>query len=86
MGVFPPTRDRDAASTALRTLLESMAELPHLSTPRIMEFSADSAGEARSAAGEWLNDFSNHGPLEIKSITTTLYRDKFVAVVAYWAA
>jgi hypothetical protein len=70
----------------LRDLVETMAGLPQQQTPRIKEFSADSAGRARNAAAEWLHDFSTHGPLQIESIKTAAYRDKFVAVVAYWAA
>jgi hypothetical protein len=28
-------------------------------------FEAETAGEARKAASEWLSDFSRHGPLKI---------------------
>ena len=76
----------ETTSLALRDLAETMAGLPRRATPRIKEFSAGSAGMARNAATEWLRDFSTHGPVQIESIKTTAYRDKFVAVVAYWAA
>jgi hypothetical protein len=86
MGVLPPTQDPGTPTPELRELLETMAELPRGANPQMKEFSADSAGKARGAATEWLRDFSNHGAIEIHSIRTTAYRDKFVAVIAYWAA
>ena len=40
-------------------------------------FTADSAGQARSAASEWLSDFAAHGPVQIKSIRTDICCDRF---------
>jgi hypothetical protein len=40
-------------------------------------FTADSAGQARSAASEWLSDFAAHGPLQIKKIRTEIFCDEF---------
>ena len=44
-------------------------------------FIGRSAGEARKSASEWLQNFANHGPLEIKSIKTEDRRNDVVAVV-----
>ena len=46
-------------------------------------FAAYSPGEARSAATQWLSDFTDHGPLRIMSIRVTEERGLFVATVAY---
>lgn len=69
----------------LRDLSETVNRLPTQASPRIAEFSGDTAGAARNAASAWLNDFNLHGPLEIESINTGAYEGRFVAVVAYWA-
>jgi hypothetical protein len=50
---------------------------------RRKEFAAYSAGEARTAASQWLNNFRDHGPLDIRSIKTHEDRDLFVATVFY---
>jgi hypothetical protein len=68
----------------VRELKEKIADLPRQATPRMIEFSADTAGAARDAASSWLNDFNLHGPLEIESIKTSAYGGRFVAVVSYW--
>ena len=46
-------------------------------------FAAYTAGEARKAASDWLRNFKEHGPLEIRSIRVSEDRDIFVATVAY---
>lgn len=46
-------------------------------------FAAYTPGEARTAAAEWLRNFKDHGPLDIKSIRVSEERDLFVATVAY---
>jgi hypothetical protein len=51
---------------------------------RRKRFAEETAGKARLAAGEWLRDFSRHGPLEIRKITTSACRrDKFLTTVTY---
>ena len=40
-------------------------------------FTADSAGQARGAASEWLSDFAAHGPVQIKSIRTDICCDQW---------
>ena len=70
----------------LGDLARTMAELPQVSGPKIKEFSADTAGAARKAAAEWLSNFGAHGPLEIESIRTSFYKEKFVTVVAFHPA
>ena len=46
-------------------------------------FAGYTAGEARTAASDWLRNFKEHGPLEIKSIRVTEDSDLFVATVTY---
>jgi hypothetical protein len=46
-------------------------------------FAAYTAGEARKAASDWLHNFKDHGPLEIRSIRVTENRDVFTATVYY---
>lgn len=46
-------------------------------------FAAHTAREARKAASDWLSDFKEHGPLDIKSIRLSEDRDRFVATVSY---
>lgn len=46
-------------------------------------FAAYTPGEARAAASQWLRNFKEHGPLQIKSIKVAAERDLFVATVAY---
>lgn len=46
-------------------------------------FVAPSPAEARSACSVWLNDFSTHGPLAIRSIRVNEDGDAFAAVVTY---
>ena len=46
-------------------------------------FAAYTPGEARTAAGQWLRNFKDHGPLKINSIRITEERELFVATVAY---
>jgi len=77
-----PERPRKAK--LLWDLLETMSELPHRPRQRVVEFAADTPGNARKAAAAWLSDFSLHGPLQIESIRTSGYHGQFVAVVAYW--
>ena len=47
------------------------------------EFAAYTAGEARTAASQWLKNFKDHGPLDIRSIRTSEERDLFIATVSY---
>ncbi len=46
-------------------------------------FAGYTAGEARTAASDWLRNFKDHGPLEIKSIRVSEERQYFVATVTY---
>lgn len=46
-------------------------------------FAAYTPGEARTAASQWLRNFKEHGPLDIKSIKVAPERDLFVATVIY---
>ena len=46
-------------------------------------FAAYTPSEARAAASNWLRNFKEHGPLEIKSIKVSEERDLFVATVAF---
>ena len=46
-------------------------------------FAAYTPSEARTAAGTWLRNFKDHGPLKINSIRVTEERELFVATVAY---
>jgi len=48
-----------------------------------MAFAAESPWEARSAASDWLGNFAEHGPLDIRSIRVIPDRDRFVAIVIY---
>lgn len=47
------------------------------------EFAAYTPGEARTAASQWLGNFKDHPPLDIKSIRIFEERDLFVAAVVY---
>lgn len=51
--------------------------------PKRKSFAAYTPGEARTAASEWLRNFKDHGPLDIKSIKISEERDLFIATVAY---
>jgi hypothetical protein len=53
---------------------------------RRKRFAARTAGKARTAAGEWLRDFTRHGPLQIQKIATREYQDEFLTVVTFTAA
>jgi len=46
-------------------------------------FAALSPGEARKAASVWLGDFTEHGPLVIRSIRVDEDGGDYVAVVTY---
>jgi hypothetical protein len=46
-------------------------------------FAGRSAGEARAAASDWLRNFRDHGPLEIKSISVSEENRRYVATVIY---
>jgi hypothetical protein len=50
---------------------------------RRRSFAGYTAGEARAAASNWLRNFKEHGPLEIKSIKVTEDRTYFIATVTY---
>jgi hypothetical protein len=50
---------------------------------RRRSFAGYTAGEARAAACDWLRNFNEHGPLEIKSIKVSEDRDYFIATVTY---
>jgi hypothetical protein len=55
------------------------------SRPRVRRkrFAEATAGAARTAAGEWLRDFTRHGPLEILRIATQPCQAKFLTTVIY---
>jgi hypothetical protein len=46
-------------------------------------FAGYTAGEARTYASDWLRNFKDHGPLDIKSIRVSEDRDHYVATVIY---
>lgn len=46
-------------------------------------FEAETPGKARAAASEWLSDFRQHGPLNIRAIRVEADQDAFVAVLTY---
>jgi len=46
-------------------------------------FEGKSPGRARSAASKWLGDFTQHGPLDIRSIRVIPNEDRFLAVLTY---
>lgn len=48
-------------------------------------FIGASVGEARNLASEWLRDFRDHGPLEIKSIKSEVRGDHSAAIVTHRA-
>ena len=52
---------------------------------KVRKFPADCVSRARNDASRWLNDFSEHGPLQLESIRTVSDEDKYVAVVSYWS-
>lgn len=64
----------------VRRIVERPASRPRVRRKR---FAAPSASKARIAAGEWLHDFSRHGPLEIRRIKTDRHRDVFLTMVIY---
>src|SRR5687768_14494895 len=64
-----------------RDIAQSIAELPRLGPLRTWEFSAETPVKARAAAVEWLNDFGQHGPLQIETLRTIARGDLFVAVL-----
>lgn len=76
--------DRKSLDDLVEEISGTIAELPRQPRIRVKEFTAESAGEARSAAARWLDDFSEHGPLDIQHIRTSEHQGKFVAVIAYW--
>ena len=49
-------------------------------------FAAYSPGEARSAATQWLSDFTDHGPLRIMSIRVTEERGLNVPLNEHWTS
>jgi hypothetical protein len=60
-----------------------MMEIP---VPRMRKaFSGDTPWGARAAASKWLSDFSDHGPLHIRSIRVIEIGEAFEAVVTYSA-
>jgi hypothetical protein len=52
-------------------------------TDKRKSFAAYTPSEARAAASQWLRNFKEHGPLQIKSIKVAEERDLFIATVAY---
>jgi hypothetical protein len=50
---------------------------------RRKEFAAYTPGEARTAASQWLRNFRDHPPLDIRGIRISEERDLFVATVTY---
>jgi hypothetical protein len=46
-------------------------------------FTGQSPGEARSAASDWLRNFKEHGPLEIRSLRVSGNDERFTATVTY---
>ena len=61
----------------------SMHEIP---LPRMRKaFQGDTPWGARTAASKWLSDFSDHGPLHIRSIRVIETGETFEAVVTYSA-
>lgn len=75
---------RDAVALPRNGRARRIAERRH-SRPRVRRkrFAERTAGQARTAAGEWLHDFSSHGPLQIRKITTDRHRDIFLTMVIY---
>ena len=60
-----------------------MTEIP---LPRMRRaFSGDTPWGARAAASKWLSDFTDHGPLHIRSIRVIEVGEAFEAVVTYSA-
>jgi hypothetical protein len=60
-----------------------MTEIP---VPRMRKaFQGSTPWGARAAASKWLSDFSEHGPLHIRSIRVIEDGDSFEAVVTYSA-
>jgi hypothetical protein len=59
------------------------APISNLLPEKRKSFAAPSPAEARSAASAWLNDFSQHGPLALRSIRVDGDGDEFIAVVIY---
>lgn len=49
-------------------------------------FPGKSPNAARDAASEWLRDFSEHGPLDIRSIRVSEEGEAFLATVTYTTA
>jgi hypothetical protein len=64
----------------VRRIVERSVSRPRVRRKR---FAAPSAAKARIAAGEWLHDFSGHGPLDIRRIKTDRHRDVFLTTVIY---
>jgi hypothetical protein len=58
---------------------------PRSRRPRIRRkrFAEPTPSQARVAAGEWLRDFSRHGPLQIRRIATRPCSDLFLTEVTY---
>ena len=50
---------------------------------RSKTFPGSSPSAARDAASLWLRDFSDHGPLDIRSIRVSEEGERFVATVVY---
>jgi TorA maturation chaperone TorD len=46
-------------------------------------FVGPTVGEARTYASVWLQDFSGHGPLDIRSIRSEVRQDHSVVVVTH---
>ena len=84
MGAFVRSDESKSVDDLVEEISGALAELPRQPRVLVREFVADSAGEARSAAARWLDDFTAHGPLDIQNIRTSEHQSRFVTVVAYW--
>lgn len=67
----------------VRRIIEDAPRRPRRPRVRRKRFAEPTPGKAREAAGEWLRDFSRHGPLQIRKIATRECRDRFLTVVTY---
>jgi hypothetical protein len=56
---------------------------PSATTEKSKSFPGESPCAARDAATAWLRDFSEHGPLDIRSIRVSEDGETFVATVIY---
>ena len=60
---------------------DESAEGPELKT---MLFVADTAGQARIQASQWLSDFTQHPVLDLQSLTVEARDGRFVATLRYY--